>query len=185
MNGGAISAPHIGVTPATIIIRGCIFNWNQASNYGGAVHAQNAILTVTYSSFYQNIEASAGGALRMSSGANNQLYLQYCNFTENVSQSNGGAVYINNGANHTIVDNLFQGNTAYYGGAMSVYSSKGTYWARNSFLNNSAILNGGAIYFYSVSVSDTFVNNTLMYNKAPQGGAIATPYAANIQDCIL
>jgi len=86
-----------------------------------------------------------------------------CNFTGNTADY-GGAISIGSG---TVSNCNFAGNNATYGGAI-YFTNSGTV-SNCNFTNNSATVNGGAVYFHSTgNVSNcNFAGNTAVY-----GGAI-------------
>lgn len=194
---------------ATLDITGATFTGNTATTDGGAInnyfyHSATAGHTdavyIANSTFTSN-GAANGGAIYNHKGSgddvkvNNEyqigsMYLADSTFTENDATTNGGAIY-NEGtmqlANATFggVDltdpqnPVSLGNSAETGGA--IYNNEGAVQMSNAtFANNSASVNGGAIYnyglydteqetgSYTAITSATFDGNTAV----ERGGAI-------------
>ena len=79
-----------------------------------------------------------------------------------VKHGSGGAIWNNGAKNITIINCIFTGNTAEYGGAVK----GGTTIVNCTFINNKAKYDGGAI------MDGTVINSTFTNNIAYDGGAI-------------
>jgi predicted outer membrane repeat protein len=158
-NGGAISATTVAVTNST-------FTNNDAGNGGGAISAANA--TVTNSTFTGS-DAFSGGAINATETATVNRSI----FTDN-SAYIGGAIAVNTSATATATatGSTFTSNSAVLGGAISstIVNS-----AASTFMDNDAVILGGAIYAWDTATltSSTFANN----DAGSYGGAIYTSTA--------
>jgi hypothetical protein len=125
------------------------------SGNGGGIHNRGA-LTITNSTFRDNVTAGGGGAILNSSSINSAtLVIAGTTFNNNTAISNGGAIYnvVSGGPGMgtvTIVGSTFSNNTAStIGGAIynaSLGNSTAAVTIANSTFNaNTANLSGGAI----------------------------------------
>ena len=145
--GGAIYQPN---ALFSISITNSVFNENNG-NYGGAL-----LLGAT-----------------SNSDSSNKI-VQYCNFTDNKANIHGGAIYVN-GSYQRILNCIFNENNASgNGGSIYVVKNLYSTTIQDSTFTNSRAGNGGAIYKNDSSTAtlyiknDTFINNTAVYN----GGAV-------------
>ena len=165
---------HVNVTRTIHVLDGAFLNITGASGAvmdgGGKVQ----VLLVSNGQLYlQNLEiinghGSEGGAIF--AGPGSELFVDGASFSSNIAQNMGGAVYIEL-SNVTLVSNVFDGNSAVYGGAMYVVHSTVTRSVNVSFRGNNAE-NGGAIVIANSHVIwseyTTFVSN----NATKNGGAL-------------
>ncbi len=125
------------------------------------------------------VQVSFGGAVYLS---NANSTIEKNEFIENITHGSGGALYFTSG-NHLVKSNLFEGNNAVgLGGAMSCSST--TLKAVNNIFNRNSCGNkGGAVHSAFTGGINTFVNNTFYGNTAIQdGGAM---YFDTSQDSVL
>jgi predicted outer membrane repeat protein len=131
---------------------------------------------ISESEFLSNSSTWVGGAIYLPTPLD--LTATKTRFAENSSNS-GGAVYLDASGRGVFEENVFENNTAAYGGGAIASNNApgvGLQIKRNLFLNNVAGDGGGAI---SISrLSSTFVileNNTFYGNQAGSwGGAVAS-----------
>ena len=139
---------------ATSFINNCTFANNVARTFNpaGAVHVQDAWLSVNNSYFYNNT-ATEGGAIFV--GGDSYAIIENTVFYRNVAlndtsaMSGGGAIFVNNWNTH-------------------IYNC--------SFIENYAELNGGAIYILIGEVEiqkSVFINNRVKSSGSGIGSAIA------------
>lgn len=184
------------------IVQDNLFEGNQGILSTGAVaiiSSQNIDMT---GNIFRNNSAQYGAALSLYDGATS------VNISSNEFEQNeavyGGAIYAIYNDGSLITDNLFEGNAADYGGAYYLEGSSNgrslLHLTHNSFFNNSALLDGGAIFvkgtgglialntlrgnetthssdgrggaLFLVSTSVEVSNNLLQENSASQGGAL-------------
>ena len=158
LSGGAIKS---GVT----IVQNCIFELNQATNYGGAIYTIS-YCSITNTSFINNRTTGAsasGGAIFHSSVSalslytctltnNNAAYggavkssrsvINNCTFTENIAIQAGGAITLDGVYTSYISKTLFQENDAqgagWGGGAVAYYNGASIYFTECAFYANTA-----------------------------------------------
>ena len=142
---------------------------DSGSNNGGAIYWKGANGTI-YDCDFMNNTADNGGAVFVDNdgefGTINKTYFEY-----NHASGKGGAVDWN-ASNGKIVDSTFKDNWAQYGGAAFRGSQSAMgYGHNNTFINNYAEINGGAMDWNSTggNVTDCkFYNN----HAGQNGGAI-------------
>jgi hypothetical protein len=108
--------------------------------------------------------------------------LKDSNFTLNGSEDiiKGGAIYLKD-SNSSILNSLFDTNSAQIGGSIAIEWTDFLTWANeishNHFTNNVAPKEGGAVYYDFRR--PTFINNSYVNNESPYGPNIAS-YAVRI-----
>ena len=150
----------------TLSISGSSFSDNLTDEDGGAIYnAEYGTLSISDSTFSDNLADDDGGAIYNS---NRPLSIVNSNFSNNSARW-GGAIYNWKGGKLSIVNSSFSDNSAdIIGGAIGNYGKLSI--SDSSFSSNSAGLGGGAIdnEIGTVSVSDS----TFSHNSADLGGAI-------------
>ncbi|MFO7907651.1 MAG: right-handed parallel beta-helix repeat-containing protein, partial [Pirellulaceae bacterium] len=155
-------------------INGCHFLNNEASRDGGAVRLwENTANTIVESQFHENVTAGGdGGAIRAQGGSNIELF--HNEFTDNVAGDDCGAAQMTDYEEVDVIDCTFLRNTATHddGGALGIHnSSEPVQLSGNTFEQNSADSNGGAVLVINSTVSIT--NSSFTGNLASgDGGAI-------------
>ena len=148
-SGGAISINRVDM----FLVRGCHFIDNHVTLGGGAVLVNNTVTMNIEESLFNNNSAFALG-----------------------KQSYGGAIRVFSGSIFTI-NSTYMNNSAVRGGA--IYTDGSISSAGDYYINNSAKINGGAIYVYSgniASTNDHYINNSAGYG----GGALFTNTTGSI-----
>lgn len=127
--------------------------------------------------FFSGTQSYWGGIELFFSSTSN---FEFCSF-HNSYNENGGALYFNNCSFVSISKCIFEGNNAYYGGAIYLDQTNLTIDACK-FNYNTADENGGAIF---VNAAQITVTNTIFYNNMAvgNGGDLAIWSAST--DCIL
>ncbi|MBR0226341.1 MAG: hypothetical protein IJL92_09810, partial [Thermoguttaceae bacterium] len=154
------------VTGDTVWLDSIAFTGGNGGGAGGAIYAYQSTLTISNSTFQNNV-GTYGGAVYADSST---LTISNARFQNNTVAAEGGGAAINAYRSTLVVSNAsFQNNTAYYGGA--IYSSYSTLSISNAnFQNNTASgLGGGAIgaQVSTLNLSNaTFRNNTAAYGGA-------------------
>lgn len=129
---GLITSSYGGSLASSVMVRNCIFKWNYALSYGGAIGLWGSIttpLTVDGCAFIQNsAPANGGGAIQIDSAGlivTNSLFLQN-------TGSGSGAITVNNARDIYIANSVFSGNTAGGGMQSSVGAGAIRGWTSNS-----------------------------------------------------
>ena len=150
---------------------GAIFNHGDKDNQG-----KFANLNITGGSFVDNIASGNGGAIYNQADAT----IKGVQFTGNKAENGfGGAVYVNtrmtsslvNDATTNISESVFEGNSAYIGGALFNHNGK-TEISSTAFNNNTADF-GGAIYSTTSEYAElTIKDSSFTGNTALSAGAV-------------
>lgn len=102
-NGGGVS-----VTRCAATISNCVFKYNSATGFGGAIGTYMASGTkIINCSFTQNTTTQSGGAIYNGTGI--ALQITDCTFTQNAADDSGGAIY-NLSSSVSITRCWFEGN---------------------------------------------------------------------------
>lgn len=161
-NGGAIYSAG----PNSITCSTCTFDYNSASENGGAIYLDDATLSANFvnSNFNENHANLNGGAVfyaqaegtvpltpansRILSINRDYLIFDGCNFDSNYAFISGGAVYSENWPLTLQNGCGFMNNWATNGGALASHSSSATRsWVDSPyFMNNTAFLYGAAMF---------------------------------------
>ena len=148
-NGGAIANSF-----ASTVIKGSVFEKNEAKNFGGAI----------YNMKFENKSHSAfldkGGVIAIADST----------FTNNVAGSEGGAVYnMKNAAINFSGNNVFSGNTA--GGKANDIHNEGAINVAGDLTLDGGISGDGTITFDKGSNLSVKVNKTAIANNVVNNGA--------------
>ena len=160
--GGVLTAE----SGATIIISSSDFTQNSAFN-GGCVSIFNDSSTfiISDSTFSNNNATRAGGVINAENGV--MISISSSNLTQNSAKS-GGCIYCIGIENISVADsNIFEDNTAIYGGAFTITSSELYIDGCNDrvkFVRNSA-QHGGALNIISDSIAHIKCTD-FEYNRA-------------------
>ena len=133
-------------------------------------------LNINNSYFYENHNVQIGGAITLISTIYqyNVYIINECQFINNIVSQKGGAISIFD-SNSTVTRNYFSLNTATYGGGIYFESQNINiilYIENNSFSDNTADLEGGAIKWIKIK-PQIQVNNIFLHNNALYGNDIA------------
>ena len=144
-NGGAIVTAD-GTSPPALTVNESTFSYNTADYLGGAIYATHFVLSNC--SFAHNT-ANFGGSISIPGYyvINAVAVSRHCTFSGNVARHTGGALDVSD-----------QSFIAY----------------NNSFYNNQASIDGGAIYFHTngdEGFAVTIVNSVFIANRANRFGA--------------
>jgi hypothetical protein len=172
-----------GINP--LIVHSSVFESNESVSRAGAISANS--LLVADSTFTDNSAVNLGAAQVLSSwgGAiyvTGTLQVERSTFNGNTVEgangTDGGAIYCGTQCTGALVSVTFQGNSAL--GQLSSYGLGGAvYFAGTAltlvdavFANNSAQIDGGAIYNTSTTGQLTVVDSTLFGNTSGSGGGV-------------
>lgn len=152
---------------------------NEASYGGGAIFAEDSILTVRSSQFYRNCGwgYADGGAIRTEGGAS---LVTNSAFAGNRAAEGGGAISAVDG-DLRVTRSTFSANSAESGGAVYHASAAPAPYStvlieQNQFLGNLANSEwgqGGAVRISFANSKTTLVSNVFTANRAGQGGAVS------------
>ena len=132
---------------------------------GGAIVNWQGTVTVSSSTFSDNLAEEDGGAIYNWGG---ELSISDSAFSDNLADDDGGAIYNSNGT-LSIVNSAFSDNSAdENGGAIRNYGELSI--VNSAFSDNSADENGGAIYNWGGELS--IGSSAFSDNSAEYGGAI-------------
>ena len=149
---------------SSIIIDEAVFTSNIAGGSGGAVF--NAELS---NSVINDVLFEGNSALNSGGGAvfnfESSPVLTSVEFRSNSATATGGAIYnLGEETGTAVANGIFEGNTAEFGGA--IYSSFGSTRGVNlTFANNTASLNGSAIYTAGDEDTVSTYTNTIVWNN--------------------
>ena len=162
-----------------LTISNSTFSDNLAEEDGGAIYNQGGELSINSSVFSDNLADNDGGAIY--NIANGTLSISDSSFSDNSAEANGGAIYNWGESELSISDSSFSNNSAWLGG--TIYNQGGELSISDSaFSDNSAEYLGGAIYNWGeseLSISDSsFSNNSAEYRgvRISLGGAISNEH---------
>lgn len=151
----------------------CWFSNNTADTGGAIFCTNNAGPGIGGNLFTNNTAKNGGGAIHIqgcSPGLSGNTFASNSTTSADQKQGFGGAIWIDKHASPFIVVNIFRGNHANHGGALSENVGFDTV-ANNLFDSNTAVYSGGAIEY---EASQVYIEgNTIVGNTAPQGGALS------------
>jgi predicted outer membrane repeat protein len=134
------------------------------NNSGGGIYNEG-ILTITNSTFADNLAYNIGGAIH----SLGDLFVIRVKFSENSVILNFGGAIANfgvYGAKLVVMSSTFSGNSAVFGGA--IYTETDAVSIADSTLSNNSATNGGGIY--NKGSKTILKNSTLSGNSANGGG---------------
>ena len=181
-NGGVVYASHL----SNIIFRNeCVLFHNSAKRSGGVVFTRDhTSFTDLGSKHVKNTAELNGGCICIFSEGN--IILEGSTFTRNTARQLGGAFHAKGVIHWAIVErNIFNGNWAMNGAAMSMSTADNLNMSNNTLTCNHAMDKGGALYlakgYNLTSDHDRFINNS-----AGQDGGVFYLQGQNsltIKDC--
>jgi len=171
---------HISKFGIDVSFSGITFKGNKESSInGGAMNMNaNANLTITNCIFDDNSTGGidkSGGGLFFSEG---NVTITNSIFKNNIARGNGGAISGSGDGIATITGSLFMNNTAANsnkttgsgdranGGAINIFGDgRKVIMSKNTFFNNTASYQGGALYFGGLNTESSIENITVFKNK--------------------
>ena len=164
--GGAMNNAY----NANTLITDCVFEENQASEFGGAIQNTAASQSDLYNCIFRNNTATdKGGAFR---SFNSWPIFINCVFEDNSAQNSGGAIWSNGGSASNAWGCLFVRNRAGTGGAFANDEYGNIQMANCTFADNIATNKGGAVSV-DIQSAHTLRNCILWNNTAPAGPQMA------------
>ncbi|MBZ0266127.1 T9SS type A sorting domain-containing protein [bacterium] len=154
-------------------LENCNREANRNMPFGGAISSigGSSIVWVEDCIFTGNRSFKGGGAYL----SGNNVTVKNCRFINNSSGYSGGAV-TTLCSTVEIVDNLFQSNISWDGGACSIIGNTSVYISNNKFLNNSCDRQGGALRVSSSGSIDIEYND-IVGNIGGQGAGILVSHS--------
>ncbi|UCG33381.1 MAG: right-handed parallel beta-helix repeat-containing protein, partial [Phycisphaerales bacterium] len=153
---------------------------------GGGFLCDNASPTILGCVFRQNHAADRGGGFMVKEVSG--PVLNACVFQSNTADGRGGGLFNSGSGTATIVNGLFTGNSAVYGGGMANAGVPDVICC--SFSGNTASTWGGGIYSYTSDAVLT-VTNSILWGNSDGGGTdesaqvhVASGNTAITYDCI-
>jgi len=123
-----------------LILRGCIISGNSITWNGGGAFFYNSNATVDNCIFEGNSALFAGGIWIEGSDFN----IEGCRFTENSVTWDGGGMFIGFFSDVSVINCIFEGNSAWRGGGVWCHKSNATF--RRCYLSNNSADCGGGFY---------------------------------------
>ncbi len=168
--GGSIYANN------TLIINDSYFK-DSTAKYAAAIYGEGtiSIKNTIFENLYANETAGAIGLKELEYGLINN-----CTFINTGAMKNGGAIFIdvhktNNTSNGTyIINSTFFNSFGDFGGAIVQLEDNITIY-NCSFINNTAMYDGGAVYTAHANlnlINSYFESNNILYNETYNGGAV-------------
>ena len=163
-------------TSTYLLIERCSF-FNNSAVYGdgGAVYVSSSYSSTIITSnenVYENNSAYNNGGVFFISGTSMSTTITDCSFINNRAiNSNGGALHVSGSRTVSINGNTFTNNTAGRDGGAIFLSTTSAINAGNEFVNNTADDDGGALFVSSGSTANGgnhFINN----RASDEGGAL-------------
>jgi len=181
-NGGAIFVQNIN----NLRISNCIFKFNYADSYGGAIHTKNTVLKIENCLFEENFADGYGGAVNIAGGDEDATKVEMLNntFLNNYCTDRGGALRLVAEKDSYIANNTFKFNTAeYMGGAIFVGGDEDSTIFINNYISNnvsgteSNSGSGGGGIRTSGYCTPIFINNIIVNNTSyDRGGGFLSGY---------
>ena len=153
--------------------------FNNSASEGGAIYCFNSTLNVNNSDFYSNNVTFYGGAIFSDS----PLRISHSRLYKNKAQYKGGAIHTTysfkreDSSLYIDASELFE-NSAQYGGGVSS-SNKNHVIINNSRIYENSALAGGVITRFSQN-SIEIINTTCFKNAATNGSVVYSPAGGNI-----
>lgn len=130
-------------------ITGCVFSGNYANHNGGGIYNDNSEAGITHCIFTGNLSTNGGAVYVMATATNRSPVIANCLFDGNEALYSAGALYILNAA-PAVTNCTFSNNTARDGGAIASWNGATTItnciaWADSAMFEDDEILVGGTI----------------------------------------
>jgi hypothetical protein len=141
------------------------FNNGNPESDGGAIFTSDASLTITNSTFTNNVGGD-GGAIAVEGGLGTVI-ITGSTFSANTASTDGGALH--DDTTMTVINSTFTGNTATDGGAFSDFDATGPATLINDTFSGNTTTGGaghGTVENANESVSTLTVTNSIVSNNA-------------------
>ncbi|MDG2436934.1 MAG: hypothetical protein P8L89_07535 [Polaribacter sp.] len=167
---------------SSITIDNCLFNGNStANNQGGAIYLDNADLTVSNSTFYNNSSVLSGGVLFVT-GANAEVIITNSTFYDNTigsaNNTNGAAIRSEGSATVSVLNTLIYNNKTSNGGESGLNGTPNSVLTSTNsligFVNNLDTDNSSNVSVNLSNTTFTFTSPNVTFT-APNAVADDTP----------
>lgn len=141
--------------------------------YGGGININGATFSLTNCEVSNNASYSGAGLYIQ---GNSEVSIDNCEFLNNTAENKGGGIFLEQGSIN-VLNSIFDGNEAGYGGGMSLEGGTATECkiVNCLFSNNQTTLYGGtAIFAYALPGGVKVVNSTFAKNDCPSCSASNT-----------
>jgi predicted outer membrane repeat protein len=173
LDTGRSSGAGLFANGSTILVEDCEFIRCVASFEGGGLKVLNGRGTIRRCTFEE-----CGPTAVLAEG-NLSTLIESCDFRNNFGVGGGAGVALLGVDEAEVRDCFFEGNTARYGGGMSLCCAGLPYEITgNLFVSNTAEVRGGAL---AANTNSVVTGNTFVSNVAPDGGAVqVNPSAGSV-----
>ena len=145
---------------AIVTLIDCTFTDNFVNKFGGAIYSRSGMAKISHTSFTEN-QASINGGAYYGTSDNEGSFFNFCRFESN-SASNGGGLYLFNSCN-SIVNSIFQTNTAITGGGIMVNNESEPIHISGSLFTDNLATSGSAIF---LDQANPYIENcTIVANR--------------------
>ncbi len=151
-----------------IMIEAATFSNNQAANGGSIYRSGNSILKINNSRFLANQATSgSGGAINLGCCTSGTRTILNSLFDGNSATNQGGAISVNSGGNSNIANSTFINNSALRGGAVSITLQRPANLYNVTIISNTATVEGGGVYIFGGGSAPDLYNTLISGNYAP------------------
>lgn len=152
-----------------LTVTGCTFDGNASGYYGGTIAANNCNFTLNDNSVVKNSVGATGSALQLRGSG--EYKLENVQITDNVGTAGSGVIYITGAGKVSMKNVTGTGNKNIHGGVLYASGTGDITVEGCSFTGNEAVNNGGVLCINGtskVTVKDTAFEG----NTAKLGGAV-------------
>ena len=155
-------------TAGQTMIESATFSNNQAVNGGAIYRSSNSTLKINNSRFLANQATNgSGGAINLGCCTGGTRTILNSLFDGNSATSQGGAITVNSGGNSNIANSTFINNSAPRGGAVSITTQRPANLYNTTIISNTATIEGGGIYIFGGTSNPDLYNSLISGNYAP------------------
>ncbi len=184
LDGGAIWMDDTG----TLTLTDTTFTGNSTNIHGGAAFLGASVSgDFTRVTFDSNQADGNGGAVVWDPGSfTPTLSVVDSTFLSNAADANanaagdGGGIYANNAGSLTLTGSILNFNTAQSGGALRGNTLRDSTLYRNTWCQNDAAADGGAMFFEAGTLDQDLQSNAFIDNSSVARGAAVFALGANV-----
>jgi len=171
-NGLSVDGAGVFCLNSAVAIRKNIIHNNTASMSGGGIHYYHCTSDITDNIIFQNNAGWSGGGINC---PKSEAKIEGNIIYKNSAGKRGGGVRTGKG-NYIIRNNIIFNNWARYGAGLTFGTGTTT---NNMIFKNTAMFDGGGIYFTSHNAPAIFTNCTIVDNIANErGGGVCSGYGS-------